>query len=788
MASPWPFGDSMEDDAVSGNHAYDEMVQPVMEDAAQHTNNRGMSKGFSDDGTDSAWDRSYGHVQHQRNLNPEQQPVSPEQSTHHEEGQGTAGVKRLHSSLFGGPSFDMDRDKVVAEDQIVTKKLATVRSGPFGQSDSDSEDGEDGEATMDAPSGVLHELISSIQSMPNDIQDISRQPDPSENTIQRGICFSDVDMSDRDTPARFGESELNSYELRENVNRNVSSTWVDFDQSGNYDPEQEKRDARLKKLKAKGARKKALKAKDPKERTSKFIVRLRFPTHMGTIQNITDGEDYWPDGWSEVDSEDERLNRARAAVFRGKDPAFDQQIPIFDPGMRYEDLTGHPTARGCVECRRNSEECSMVNGGTWPCQKCRDDSTHCELIVPPVVKSRCRRCIEEGKDFCSFEDSNAGHTLFCEQCISQGYTDCFSHPPQGYKHPRIDLDEIEYGPNRQFVDCNHCRDNNKRCSIKKMSDRGPCSQCKKLKIGCSFHKAPPTPVKLHTKSGKKRATEPGPEGESSNTGTALGNEAPDSPYFTAADLAGLDDSDHYSESEREATPEFELEDVQGRKGRCTSIWTSFAHPITFEIATQDLSSCNFCELPIFGMVGHFEAKVHVIRWDNGLGYSELANGHRETYNATSMCQACVVKRLQTTCCPGHYIDRIWEEDRQDFEAAADELICADPRSEEMHYQQQRWCSFCFSLATHGCVTPQPRLSGDIPDDMVDGCGLRLCDRCEINLREAFGNDFNAMAEAMDAEEKPRAESGTLGGKVRADVGFLRTSGLMMKHANMAGDQ
>jgi hypothetical protein len=259
-------------------------------------------------------------------------------------------------------------------------------------------------------------------------------------------------------------------------------------------------------------------------------------------------------------------------------------------------------------------------------------------------------------------------------------------------------------------------------------------------------------------------------------------------------------SDEESEAQEESDQDNELEimeDTEGHSGILTTIKTSFAHPMVFSVESPGhpnaVLDCNFCKMPIFGMIGHFEQDVHVIQWSDGLGYTEFGNGHREGNDATTMCQQCTFHRLQIMTCSEHTIQPMdLVQDQLDYSIAVENLISIQGGTEEMQHELRRWCSLCFSLATHGCCTPQPSINADedeVDPLMMDGCGFRLCGRCAQKFDQIYQNDLHSMATALDKEPKPTlAEAdeedseGDLSdqGTVRADVGLLRVDGLLMK--------
>ncbi|KAJ4368810.1 hypothetical protein N0V83_005892 [Neocucurbitaria cava] len=560
------------------------------------------------------------------------------------------------------------------------------------------------------------------------------------------------------------------YELRQNIERNKAFTYIDTDKSGNFDPAEEAKQRMLRLHKAKAAkaaaRQKKGKGKErgPKEHTMKCIVRLRFNA-FGNVRNYTNDEDNWPEDWSEIDSDCEREMQEYRQYFRRNTPGREIQIVIEDPGDDVDDLTGYPAARGCKNCRKHEQECSMIKGGTYPCQECLDDECECEPIIAPTIKGRCKQCAEDGTA-CSFEEDP--EQAICDHC-ADGEFICEALPPDGYKAERIDIYEISAGPDRQHTQCTMCRSEKKRCSLKKKTDKPPCKNCKKYGLGCTFFDLP-KPAKKTKRGGGEVPT----EGDAPEA-------IPGSDYFTAEDLADMQLMRDEKIVSREPTPELDMEDAEGHKGTLIKVQTSFAHPIQFNTLEQVSPDCNFCELPTFSFTGFYEKTVHVLKWNDGRGFSEIAAGHREDGNgATTMCQECVMSRLQIIYCDAHDLRQMYDANL-DFDEAANDLMIAEPRSPDMRYQLQRWCSMCFSLATYRCCA-----QGETDEmDETDGCGLRLCSPCEMKLNTEFGGDVNAMVTAYDRMPKIGADTPDGTWAARADVGLLMKRGLLM--ANVEHD-
>lgn len=562
------------------------------------------------------------------------------------------------------------------------------------------------------------------------------------------------------------------YELRQNIDRQKAVTHVDTDKSGNFDPEQEAKERAAKLVRAKAAKKEKKEKRKKKGKNDasrdyimKCIVKLPFDA-FGNVRNITNDEQNWPDDWSEIDSEQERELGEYRAAFRANTPDRVLQLPIEDPAGEVDDLTGQPAARGCKQCRKLEQACSMVKDGRYPCDECVKDGGECQPIQEPAVKSRCKQCDQANEEVCSFE--NDPTQPICARCADNDHI-CEALPPDGHRAPRVNIEEVVWGPDRPYIACTACRKDRKRCTLKGKEDKPPCKYCAKNNLGCTFFHLPKLDSEKQTAKKKSSRKTIAPEVA-----------RPNSEFFTEQDLADMTRRNTVV-LEREPTPEIEMEDGQGNKGMLTKITTSFAHPIRFSVQTAAVSDCNFCEIPIFGMVGYFEREVHVIRWDSGLGYAEVGGGHCQDTGGTRMCNDCTNRRLQIIVCPGHEFERMTDA-AVDYDALADELAEAETGGADIQYQLQRWCSVCFSPALYGCCTVQPDITGHEEAD-VTGCHLRLCVTCEQSLREDYGGNFDQMVTDTDNRPKISEADEILGkeikGKPRADVGLLKRDGLIV---------
>ncbi|OWY57138.1 hypothetical protein AA0118_g9156 [Alternaria tenuissima] len=744
-----------------------QMREPIMD--AHTMNDQTLEQGFSDDDdAPQAFDRSWsGHQARKSSLTNNKSPRTDDDAD-----EASPRGKRLCQSLFGGPTNEVE------EDQFDDLFEEMPEEGLVDQADDLLE--------TEVPRESIGNRLSGL-----DLEAQETEVHSSEQPLNLGFGFEESDrdsMSPRVSPA-LSDGDIvippdtqPAYGLRQGIERRAAYTYVDQDESGNFDPvnETQNKAQRLKMAKAAKAAKAARRLKRDQNRVSKepvlkCIIKLRI-ANFGNVKNITDDQDNWPEDWSDIDSDVERELQEHRAFFRHNTPDRRMQLPIQDPRSEVEDLTGHPAARGCISCRVHGAECSMVTGGTYPCQYCCDLNQDCDPIITPTEKGRCKQCVDDSIDYCSFEDE-PGQAI-CDHCAENEHI-CEALPPVGYRAERIVIDDVIYTEDRPYIQCTNCRREKKRCSLKKKTDKPPCKYCKKHNIGCTFYEIPKV-VK------EKKAKAKGP-----TEGDAPEVAIPDHDYFTKEDLEDLYNEDVYMES-RSPTPEIEMEDEAGHKGTLTKIMTSFAHPIQFG-SIENTSDCNFCELPIFGFVGHFEKEVHVIRWYGGHGYTEVGGGHaQDKEGVTTMCQICAIGRAQIMTCDEHDMQRISPDGTVlSFEEAWADLLEAAETSKEVQQQLQRWCSMCFSPAAFTCCARQASLFASEDDEMeLDGCGLKLCARCESKLKKDFDGNSSLMAETLDHESKAKEEDEFSGDVtvVRADVGFISKKGMLMRNMELEADK
>jgi len=675
-----------------------------------------------------------------------------------------------------------------------------------------------------------------------------RESDPDSYTFRRGAYSPSPSRSI--SPQRATGSQA-LYDLRRNIDREIKGSYIDYDKTGTFDPEEEERKRAAEKQKAKERRKRAKGPKLPAvKKPTKLIMRFKFPRlGYGHVRNQafdgkldangnpvpSDTTGFFDENYGVLDDEEkqeqlERQERWRLLKIKEKirrddmrqrtpDVEASQQEPIIDTlkkenrkAVRQEDLTNHPEARGCKACREKNKVCSMRTGDTWPCELC-DDEDECELFVlPPAgVMGKCNHCkadCEPDEDnFCSFEMEVHAPHYPCQQCEKARNPDCIPGIPEGFKHARVDLEELTYGPNRENVDCAICRADGKMCSIKTRGKRGPCTRCKKNGWGCTFGEKPSKEALQHLKHDKKGGfymdaeEEQGADDEEEEEPMTPpparpkpDNEVDHESYFNLKAVVAAQIEKPKPETDSE-TP-MRLTDSKGRKGFHTKITTSFIHPINFMTSSPDAMSdsdtCDFCTDPMQAFIGMGEMDSDVIKWDNGLGYTDILPHDGVANTETYMCASCTMHRAQIVSCERHELTKFENGGKDLYDITEDLLGMESGDLEKVRLQLQYFCSLCFSLTEYRCCAMVQDLAGaDGDEELVEGCGLTLCEGCARRLEAEFNFNLSGeggMAEELDKQPKfKKRKNAEMLGVVRADVGLLAESGLLMKNVNSPDD-
>ena len=211
-----------------------------------------------------------------------------------------------------------------------------------------------------------------------------------------------------ESPDGDDDKQLPQYSLRPSARAGgqAPTTWTDRDNSGNYDPTEERKQQSLKRKRLQtGSLKLSRTLRDRDEPAEKkfrsfkskdtallnggqkpFSIKLTTVALKNAAHSIKNN---WPEGHynnitdeggeSEAGASSHLGRRRQQFVFEKRD-----YIPLTDPRGDEESLLGHPDARGCRNCRAAGTRCPLLDDGNeWPCHYCVDDEEDCELITPP---------------------------------------------------------------------------------------------------------------------------------------------------------------------------------------------------------------------------------------------------------------------------------------------------------------------------------------------------------------------------------------------------------------------
>jgi hypothetical protein len=655
-----------------------------------------------------------------------------------------------------------------------------------------------------------------------------------EETDDMTESSSGMDM-DRVDPAldeKYLEEPQKDYELRENARTKPgvsnAAAWLDTDMSGNYHPafERSRRrnpciagSSRAKRTDEDRNRKKSMVSE--LERLARiengcseivtFIFVAKADEAKAIISNI-------PDNWAEeknVFHTDSYNLRSRAQQDDDGECTNGEQPRLRDPAGIEDDLWGHPSARGCIHCRKHGERCPLLDGGgKWPCSNCVEERVDCELIVTPQTKGRCLAC-KRKRLTCSFQAEDANHVGPCADCKFRRIN-CIAGPPGGKmpERPTIDhiqklLDAAEDNYTRPYKSCTACRENKVECSLKAWTDEPPCENCEHIGVECTFKSRGKTAVD----DGRAEATEPVDEYdmdmdrdadelaeyeyESTSTGQSDDNGGKDvgtTDVMTKAKAWGYELEPIQEESESESESDFDdsvgsddsmmtiVAAHQGTLGPQEAICTGLSHPVAF-LCRPDATSilkCHWCENPSYGLLTpDWKENVVVRRCHDKVAYVEVSGGNGPTYPPSRMCSPCTMKRYYIVSCKGHELVQIRFElgslqNLDDMAAHFERMRKNQPKDSD------KWCSICAQVASFECGTTQ---EADMWGEQYPtigpahyGCGLRLCLGCKLEF-DKLGGRLNSLVAA--------ACSGDLGedawiDEPRPDAELLSTHSMMVK--------
>ncbi|KAF1991421.1 hypothetical protein K402DRAFT_125173 [Aulographum hederae CBS 113979] len=587
------------------------------------------------------------------------------------------------------------------------------------------------------------------------------------------------------------------YHFRKSARTRVQdvTTWIDKDQSGNYDPKAKPNSKKRKRPAAKRAsdpenssqehpakksRTVPLSSLAARQKGASLIVTLNMdtPQLQEVAAKITDN---WPEeDWNvfenppiQKSSQEEGLaddeagsrtagkNRLRNRSAANQDSG---PTPILDPYREHEDLTGYKAARGCVACRSYNINCPLIDGknpdgtgATWPCEHCIDDGIYCQLLTPPKVKDECEPCKTAGVP-CSYRDGG-DHTLDCDQCFdSRKY--CVAGPLNEIVSRTGRLTPPPKGKGKKKVPSTKTRSN------KTLSENGAKSvtdnAVRKTNVRVDKGKAPVRqPLEF------RKANVPTPPRQTPSSPAK--NDSPQDFEALKDFVRGPDPEIIDLEANSRPNP-FKPTAKEGIK----SIYTALCHPVhltyDFTASTDPFQYCHFCSNPNdanYAVNGLGFVKASVIDHPNGMQYQEVMGGHRNKPGAeeTRVCGNCCFQRLAIFSCERHRTEAIGEDPDRFFRLIEGSALPSD-----------HWCSICRSAATHRCCKPQAQnvygetLEPGSPESM--GCGLFLCDMCNTILECECDGQLQCFLENLHPE---RLEQG-----LRADTELLRENGLLSK--------
>ncbi|KAF2433104.1 hypothetical protein EJ08DRAFT_89113 [Tothia fuscella] len=608
-------------------------------------------------------------------------------------------------------------------------------------------------------------------------------PTGSDDHESQVSCYGDVE-----------EPDTYKYDLRQTVRvgRAAVFTWLDADESGDYDPSNRKsskkgKSARLVPM----TRHTALGTEADEGEEAAFEIRVvqlsshaarqrgcsavvSFKIKRSDIKELTERiPQNWPGEYYNILS-DEYIEQQSREILKAhlssykpyclrnrSDPMLladdenDEDSPtdtgIADPLGDEVDLSNHPVARGCAECRKFQLQCTLIDEGQkWPCTTCKEDSSDCTLLTP-ARKAACDHCRRNGMARSCSYIASSDFTKPCDQCEASR-SPCVAAPdPTALRerntYERIDQEKrLNAARKRRYIQCTECRTRRVTCSLKKKTDVPPCSFCDQNGVECTF-------LPLRKASSKK---------------SSKSSKASDSQQSVAENA--------------QIAPSVK------------TIYTSLCHPISFLMMPEE---CHWCANPAYGILGLGWVDPLVLPSDDNLQYTELRDGHRAQGSEPSrMCIDCCISRIAIINCPEHElrpVDGIRTRDGSpsnglpssddldlddfDFQASFSRLMT------NTVLPTDRWCHICPNVALYQCCTPQEEDKfGDPWDPMSDeaqGCGLFLCEACAMTLNEEGSLDavIDRIQEAQNGG--PEQDKWFMGQRADAEF-FTTTDNLLMR--------
>lgn len=513
------------------------------------------------------------------------------------------------------------------------------------------------------------------------------------------------------------------YDLRPGFRdlNNASSTWLDKDKSGDYDPNVKAPQAIRRRQRQcsdslhtfaygedsstepqRHRKSQAMSELAARQTGASHIITLKLNSREGQAL-LAIGVNHWPfedptntrnDSFFDLSATGSYTLRSRASG----------PMPRYEPDTDRPDLTGQPLARGCWSCHDlgMGMDCSLLhNSIEWPCHTCSHDKNECELITPAKIKKSCGNC-KGRKIQCSYTTSS-DHSMPCTACQESGFY-CIAGPNRAAIRPRISYDNPLHNQPQSCITLDEEALSAPDNESQPYEPHKPRGGIKRKRIA---HEAE-TLNDTHEAGRSHEATEPS------------------SPASTLS----------------------------------TIITTRLSHPVQFnhEDPTQQ-QECHFCTLPHYAIFGLGQRTISVTETPKGL--SELSASNIQ--EPTRLCISHTMHSIRALICKPHLMRRIPSSqisiNSTCFRAAFERLVSGTSLPTEL------WCSVCPAPASHECANAHEKLKRQ------GGCGLQLCERCAEGLEDTHKGDLGSFMAGLRDEVTNERPLG-----LRADVELLRGSG------------
>lgn len=234
------------------------------------------------------------------------------------------------------------------------------------------------------------------------------------------------------------------YSLRKSSGQAQSSTWIDQDDTSDYDPEKRppkrKRPQRRAVARSRSAKSAAKESRGLVTLTFKSVAGESLPGSLpvGEAGKRESDEDEWKLYW-EATPEILQAELGTPYALRKRQRHRNGHSGVMTTKSVLSLDLGHPAARGCRSCWEFSQSCSLLERPlVYPCQTCKEDRVDCELFIEPKRKRACENCKRSSKP-CSYSKGDGDHTQPCRRCRVLGIQ-CLAGPA---KYPSADRCEPE---------------------------------------------------------------------------------------------------------------------------------------------------------------------------------------------------------------------------------------------------------------------------------------------------------------------------------------------------------